>query len=312
MERDFEQEFRELKQSEIPDLWNRIESGLSEKNAVILAPQPIPQKKSAWRKWGTLAAACLCVVIILPAFSLLIRNKSFSGGDMSARMESGSAAYDTAMEYASDSTAEEIAEDAAAAEEIPEDMAAGENMSVGAASEAEGMMPEQENGMSNSTTTADAGGTDSSASPGESAAGAVADTSQTAADMESEESFDKMEDTQKAETSRTEAAEDKEEKAVWDELSDGQILEEAVVQIQKADANDSETLYQVSVVQADADGLLEIEMQIAIVCNADTTYDFPVSLRDRKKLKDQELYRVDLCYDGETRRFVVMTAGSVE
>ena len=29
MKRDFEQEFRALKQSEIPDLWNRIEAGLS-------------------------------------------------------------------------------------------------------------------------------------------------------------------------------------------------------------------------------------------------------------------------------------------
>lgn len=308
MERDFEQEFRELKQSEIPDLWNRIEAGLSEKKAVTSAPQPVPQKKFAWRRWGTLAAACLCVVIILPAFSLLIRNKSFSGGDMSPSMESESAAYDTAMEYASDNAAEEIAEDAAAAEEMSEDAAAAENMS--GAAEAEGMMSEQESGMTNSTTTTDAGGAESSASPGESAAGAAADAAP--ADTTSEESSSKKEDAQNAETGRTDVAENREEKAAWEELSDGQMLEEAVVQIQKADANGSETLYQVSVVQADADGLLEIETQIAIVCNADTTYDFPVGLRDWEKLKDREMYRVDLCYDGEERRFVVVTVGSVE
>lgn len=77
MERDFEQEFRQLKQDEIPDLWNRIEAGLSEK-------QP-SAKKIAWGKWATLAAAIVCCIIAIPAISLTIgRSVSQSDSSMAA------------------------------------------------------------------------------------------------------------------------------------------------------------------------------------------------------------------------------------
>lgn len=76
MERDFKQEFIELKQNEIPDLWNRIEAGLSEKKVTASVSEKADSsfKKINWRRWGTLAAACLCVAIIIPAISLIIRN----------------------------------------------------------------------------------------------------------------------------------------------------------------------------------------------------------------------------------------------
>ena len=77
MERDFELEYRELKQNETPDLWNRIEAGLSEKK-IAAAPLEnesksidierfVVKKQTPWKRWGLLAAACLCVVIIFPA-----------------------------------------------------------------------------------------------------------------------------------------------------------------------------------------------------------------------------------------------------
>ncbi len=61
MVRDFEQEFIELKQNEIPDLWNRIEAGLSEKKVTASVPEKenTSFKKINWRRWGTLAEACL-------------------------------------------------------------------------------------------------------------------------------------------------------------------------------------------------------------------------------------------------------------
>ncbi|MDE5933882.1 MAG: hypothetical protein K2H40_15560, partial [Lachnospiraceae bacterium] len=153
MERDFEREFRELKQNEIPDLWNRIEAGLPEKKNMTLVSQNMIatdnttgagkerfekkdfeksdfekgmiKKRPVWRKWGTLIAACVCVVIILPAFSLLIRNKSYSGSgsDAAANTTEAIAEDNAAMDMV---TAESVetefaADEAAAAEEmIPE------------------------------------------------------------------------------------------------------------------------------------------------------------------------------------------------
>lgn len=100
MSRDFEQEFKELKQSEIPDLWNRIEAGLSERPMTV----PHVTKKIAWRRWGTLAAACLGVAIILPALTFFLRNNG---------ERSGTSAEDTTA------AAEEWdAEDAAAADDV--------------------------------------------------------------------------------------------------------------------------------------------------------------------------------------------------
>lgn len=99
MERDFEQEFKQLKQDEIPDLWNRIEAGLSEKQPVKAAP------KIVWRKWAALAAAIVCLIIVLPAISLTV----IKGSSMSESTE----------EFAAEETS--IAEDACAAEEITAD-----------------------------------------------------------------------------------------------------------------------------------------------------------------------------------------------
>lgn len=294
MERDFEQEFRELKQNEIPDLWNRIEAGLSEKkstnmtsmseNVIVLDNGARDTKKIfAWRKWGTLIAACVCVVIILPAFSLLIRNKNYSssGMDNSASAAAEEISCDTAMEESAES--EFCADDAAAAEEVmPED---GMADSAGA---------ESTEGMAGSAASADAGLANST---NEAAAGASADAAENA----------QIKETDEVETSRKE-----EEKVVWDDLTDGQILEEAVIQIQKAEVAGEEVLYRAVVLQADADDILECETQIALICNADTEYDFLRVPRDKKKLKEQETYQVTLRYDAKDEGFVVLAAENWE
>ena len=290
MERDFEREFKELKQSEIPDLWNRIEAGLSEKKNVILLSQntvvtdnrnPVRKKRSSFRKWGTLIAACLCIFLIMPAFSLLIRNKEYSGG-----MGMESAADTAAPEAASCDTAlsEEgmsggAADSGAAAEETAEAGAAeAENTEVEAAEE---------------TSQESDGGMEDNAAPAE-----VRETGQ----MSSTE-----------EASADASAEEKETgKAVWSELANGEILEEVVVWIQKTETAGEEMLCKAKVRQTDADGILEEEMQITIVCNAGTEYDIPKEPRDEKVLKEGKEYRVKLCYDQKKGRFDVLTAESLE
>ncbi|MCH5255509.1 MAG: hypothetical protein J1F41_11340, partial [Lachnospiraceae bacterium] len=112
MSRDFEQEFKELKQSEIPDLWNRIEAGLSERPMTV----PHVTKKIAWRRWGTLAAACLGVAIILPALTFFLRNNGERSGTSA---EDTTAAPSTAAAPADTAAAEEWeAEDAAVADDV--------------------------------------------------------------------------------------------------------------------------------------------------------------------------------------------------
>lgn len=138
MERDFEQEFRQLKQNEAPDLWNRIEAALPEKkiaaipleeNKPIPVERYVPKKRMSWRNIGIIIAACLCVVILLPV--MLIRfsgSASGSSDTSSAAGESGAAQWESSSE-----TAEEVTEDAASAD--TEGVAGAEISTEAAASE---------------------------------------------------------------------------------------------------------------------------------------------------------------------------------
>lgn len=308
MERDFEQEFKELKQSEIPDLWNRIEAGLSEKKNVTYAsgnimtvPDKIAvengnrsaEKRFSWRKWGTLIAACLCVAIIFPAFSLLVRNKSYP------ESTSGATACDTAAGAAVDAAAEENTWDAGAEEgawDMPE--AAAEETTDGA-SDAGGTKP----GVPADDAAAEAQTSENAEDSDQKEFAASEETDNMATESARKEETDEAEKTGKEE-------ENKDVQAVLDELSDGRILKEAVVRIQKAE--DGGSLYQGVVVQEDADALLKSGAQIVLVCNADTSYAVPAGPRDEKALKEETVYRMTLRYDREERNFVVVTAGNME
>ena len=63
MSKDLEKEYRALMDSEAPDLWARIESGLQEK-------KPVRQKKTAVLRWVGLAAACACVALCIPVLKI--------------------------------------------------------------------------------------------------------------------------------------------------------------------------------------------------------------------------------------------------
>ena len=262
MERDFELEYRELKQNETPDLWNRIEAGLSEKKiaAVPLENESksvdierfVVKKQTPWKRWGLLAAACLCVVIIFPAMmaGLIGSSKSSRSTDTA----SGAAEMNTSSSAAASSEPAEAFDTA----------------SDNAAAEEGKVEPEY-----TESTAADAGSS-------------MAGGSETAA----------MED--------TEASEEESAEAAAPEISDGQILEGAVVQILQVDETGEETIYQAVVLEADTDAVMESGMQIELICDDETQYDFISEPREEKELKKEETYEVSLQY--ELDRFVVLTA----
>ena len=225
MERDFELEYRELKQNETPDLWNRIEAGLSEKKiaAVPLENESksidierfVMKKQTPWKRWGLLTAACLCVVIIFPAVMMTITGS-----------------------YKSNSS----------------------------------------------------GSTDSAAS-------AELMESSTSTDAAAAEAFDTASAETAEEEGKAEASEEAAAGAAEPESSDGQILEGAIVQILQVDETGEETIYQAVVLETDTDAVLESGMQIELICNDETQYDFVREPREEKGLKIEETYEVSLQYE---------------
>ena len=86
MNQSFEEEYRSLAQSELPDLWDRIEAGISRKNTVsvpfvINENEEIKENKKSvlvlFRRYQTVAAAFLCLIILVPAFLVM---HQISGG----------------------------------------------------------------------------------------------------------------------------------------------------------------------------------------------------------------------------------------
>lgn len=90
MSENLEQEYKQLMSEEIPDLWDRIEAGLEPK-------QPTAEKMSLWRKyraWGTAAAACLCLMIIVPVIYGKYARENFTGGSTNSA-DNGAVAGDS-------------------------------------------------------------------------------------------------------------------------------------------------------------------------------------------------------------------------
>ncbi|MDE7417984.1 MAG: hypothetical protein K2N44_17055 [Lachnospiraceae bacterium] len=111
MSKNLEREYRALVNSEVPDLWARIEAGLEDKKA---APEKadsdlritdfpvtdsqmenIRDKKVNFKVWAGLAAACVCVALVLPAMTRFL---TMSGGSGSNNSAPNYAAQDSAEE----------------------------------------------------------------------------------------------------------------------------------------------------------------------------------------------------------------------
>lgn len=137
MSKNFEEEYKALANEELPDLWNRIEAGLTPKNTALLEEkadkQIIKGKKviSFFYKYRTAVAAAVCAVVIIPAVIVLGRtgrSKSWESADESAPADMNySVARDEAAAVAEEA-AEEVMDDSA---EETADFAAGERAEGG-------------------------------------------------------------------------------------------------------------------------------------------------------------------------------------
>lgn len=120
MKRDFSEEYKSHIEADMPDLWSRIEQGLTEraplteepslKETVIEDNKPSDMKPSNMKlmrfmKTATLAAAGICILVV----GIQVLNISGIKSESSTPMENGTAA-DTAMEMPMAETAEATAE----------------------------------------------------------------------------------------------------------------------------------------------------------------------------------------------------------
>lgn len=137
MSKDFEQAYTELAKSEAPDLWDRIECGLTERSTQPEADSGPAVSSSGQgkkflfpiRKYSAMAAAVICVIIIIPVLIRMNRSYEFAESDssgaamdMTAAQEAGGmepAVEEPAVEESTESTesAEGAVDGPAASEE---------------------------------------------------------------------------------------------------------------------------------------------------------------------------------------------------
>ena len=142
MSKVFEDAYKEFAAADVPDLWDRIEAGLTEKSAPVIADPKKPAKIVTFMKrYATTAAALVCVAVLIPAIMLVGKfglggNKSESAAYEAAPMEMAYEAEAPAAEApeaemyeeaAAEMFAEEEMYEEAAAETVAEEVAAAED-----------------------------------------------------------------------------------------------------------------------------------------------------------------------------------------
>ena len=115
MKKDFEKAYKELANTEVPDLWDRIEAGLSEKSAPAETKAeknkktaPVNKKTKIavlMRKYSALAAAIVCAIILIP--TMIVMKKSDSKFMSESATEP---AFTTESAYCDEAVAEEAEE----------------------------------------------------------------------------------------------------------------------------------------------------------------------------------------------------------
>lgn len=313
MKRDFEREFRELKMNEVPDLWNRIEAGLSDKKiaasssgaAAISVNRYNFGKRAAWRKWGTLAAACLCAALIIPAISLVIgnlggRKSDYSGASFAPAADNGadSSMNDRTpnMTAASEMTADEGMADAAEMSQS-ESMEAESDMALneGVAGAADMAANEDKTAAAEIMADAEPSDTDDSINMTQSSEKESASAAANGESSSNEDSLKKQEADSNLSDAKENAA--MADEAVYAGLENGQILNGVVVEVAEASVSGEEVVYSTVIKQSDKDGLLNAGAELSIVCNSDTSYAFTQKIREKKVLKAGESYEVSLRYE---------------
>ena len=300
MERDFEKEFKELKQNEEPDLWNRIEAGLTPK-AVASNAQTETGRMPRVHRWALVIAACLCMLITVPVLSLMRSNSSSSG--MPADMSGGTEAS------AEDGDWSAIGEAAAVASEATESTGIDMNGYADGVSDSvrdiDAGVDEsvKENMMEDSLTN----GLESSKSGSFSGADIFSDDSDMGNGVKKE--------LQRIEASRYDASNkkttDADNTVDWNSvLQEGQLLNAVKIRVleidQTGNADDVYTVRAV-IVSSDEDNYLSEYMELMLLCNTETAYDFARTPREKASLQTGETYTVNLRYEGNGA-FAVMKA----
>lgn len=275
MSKDFEKAYKELAEIEVPDLWGRIEAGLTEKSAPdkgsVIIDRSVTDEKTDTvkikkkskvtifiKRYSSLAAAVLCLAIIVPALIFMKQ----SGMDKSS---SDTAVAEEAYDAACETT--EMTEEPAEMAEVTGSMAAADTTEetagmVNAASAA--AAPEAENAMCESAAdeaweeTADEGGKETAGmdSLSDNAERKAAGSTQ-AAGMKAD----------KAEDDLQEKLQSNEKK----KPEEGQILSNVIVKVTEVDdyileaqtAEEMGTLY-TAIVQEEPSGFLTKGEEIAI------------------------------------------------
>ena len=127
MSKNFEEEYKALANEDLPDLWNRIESGLTPKTIALTDEvedkQVITKTKkekviSVLYRYRAVAAAVLCAVVIIPAVAMSWRSgrsKNWEAADEAPSIDMAAAQSENGMAVVTEGVAEEAAEDAAGA-----------------------------------------------------------------------------------------------------------------------------------------------------------------------------------------------------
>lgn len=111
MSKDLEKEYKALMNSDVPDLWARIEAGIDEKNGSDNIQhfehrtqnekrKRNTKKRFQFKVWGTVAAACLCVAVAVPVMMQVTKGGT---SNMTAAPEMAVESFDTG--YAQDDAA---------------------------------------------------------------------------------------------------------------------------------------------------------------------------------------------------------------
>lgn len=108
MEKDFKKEYSKHIESETPDLWSRIESGITDKTKVT----PITKKQTKIQTWKKIMPAAAAVVVLLlaaPVFMPRVTEKSadLAMFDSKAESENTSLKYEMTMDNDMNSVVEE-------------------------------------------------------------------------------------------------------------------------------------------------------------------------------------------------------------
>ncbi len=104
MSKNFEEEYKALSENDLPDLWARIDAGLTSKTAGTERVEKTPTEKKGvvifFKKYKTVVAAAVCAIVIIPTFMLLgdVGSKNYTDASMEESTTTEMAAADEVME----------------------------------------------------------------------------------------------------------------------------------------------------------------------------------------------------------------------